>query len=369
MKYRMCLIASLTMFAAPFTALIHAQDAPPVDVAGILNSLKVIQKQQSTDSKAGKLKIAQELIATSRDTNAAITYYEEAIRATKFEGESRESIQFQEWKKGETDRMKSKPFRDALCLHLFYLGLTMERSAGIEVKDLLADLISYTQQVMLLEDTPAAPSFVPAGRPGGKKQGESGSETDEWLKQSLPSSVFVKWLLLSDYVSAVENWELAPGNVDGIYSKTILPEFRRTKNPQLTQYWDMRIARESSIAASTGKNFDTDKFNQITMPDLLWSRAQELLVLDQKNRAIMDMVKNIKSYPTHPNVPQWISQVQQILQPPTSPDAVAPAPPVAPAVSEVPATPPAAGAAVTPAPVPQQPVIPPPSIGNPTPTQ
>ncbi|MGB8353522.1 MAG: hypothetical protein WCD79_06520 [Chthoniobacteraceae bacterium] len=370
MKHRLCLIVALTTLAAPFTPLIHAeQDLPPVDVNGLINSLKAIQRQQSVQSKGDKLKLAQQFIAASRDINSAIALYEDAIRATKFAGESRESTQFQDWKKDEADKLKSKPFRDGLCLHLLYLGLTMERSAGIEVKDLLADLISFTQQVMVVQDTPAAPVFNPYNKPVKKQGGEAGPEDNEWLKQSLASSIFVKWQLLGDYVTAVENWELVPGNVDGIYSKTILPEFRRTKDVRVVQYWDMRIARESSQATSSGKNFDADRFNQIAMPDLLWSRAQELLALDQKNRAILDMVKNIKSYPTHPNVPQWIAQLQQILQPPAVAPAVIPNPAAAaPVTGEVPIQP-APGAATTTAPQPAAATIPPAPVGNPTPTQ
>ena len=267
------------------------------------------------------MKIAQQFLAASQDSNAAIAFYEEAIRATKFEGMSREGTQFQHWKMGEEARMKGKPFRDGITLHLLYLGLTMRRSTGVEVKDLIADLINYTQQVAAAQDSgaPAPPPVFKPWQPQGKKiqqpPAAPAALDDEWMKQALSSSIFVKWQQISSYVSSVQDWEMTPGNVDGIYAKTILPEFRRVKDPRTLQYWDMRMGREAAQASKSGRNFDLDKYNQITMPTLLWSRAQEYLSLDQKNRAVTEMVKLIKSYPAHPSVPDWINQVEQILQP------------------------------------------------------
>jgi len=372
MKYSFCLAASLLISAAPFA---HAeQDAAPVDVNTILSTLKTIQKQTTDNSKAEKTKLAQQFLSLSRDTSGAISYYEEATRATKFEGESREGTQFQQWKTEQDARMKGKPFRDGLSLHLLYLGLTLERSSGMEVKALIPDLISYTQQVMAAQDSgaPPPPPVIrpPWGQQGRRQQQQQASANpatldDEWVKQALTSSIFVKWLQISSYVSSVQDWEMTPGNVDGIYAKTILPEFRRVKDPRVLEYWDMRMTREAAQASASGRNFDMDKYNQVTMPNLLWSRAQEYLALDQKNRGITEMVKLIKSYPTHPSVPDWISQVQQILQPP----AVAPEAAPTAAVANPAAAPGASPATASPTPVPVNTNIPATLLpGQPTPS-
>ena len=78
---------------------------------------------------------------------------------------------------------------------------------------------------------------------------------------------------------------------------------------------------------------------QIKRPNLLWSRAQDVLVLGQKNRAITEMFNLVKTHPQHPNVTGWISAIEGIL-----------AAAAAPAVSPAPAAP--AGGVVAPVPVP-----------------
>ena len=327
MKYCLYLtaIVALAFHGIPARA---QQDANPVDVSTVLKDLSNIKKVQEDGSKATKLKLAQQFLTTAGDTGAAVNYYKEAIRATKFEGISRESTQFQQWEKDEAEHLKSKAFRDALSYHLTYLSLTLRRSAGLEVRDLLPDLINYTQQVMTEEDQGGGPAQQSGGMTGRQSRRPPSAQSliappsappsldAELMKPDLTSSIFVVWMQIEKYVSDADDWELSPGNVNGIYDQTILPEYRRTRDPRLLQYWDTRIQREADLAAKSGRNFDVDKFNQTTLPQLRWKRTQELIALGLKNRAINDMVALIKTYPTHPDVPSWIQTVQQMLRPP-----------------------------------------------------
>jgi len=140
---RISIIASM-LLTASFSA--SAQDAAPVDVTSVLTTLKNIKKKQVDGSKADKATLAQTFMTKANDNGASVVYYEEAIRATKFEGAGRETTLFQAWKMAESERMKSSPFRDGLHLHLLYLGITMQRSSGVAVKDLIPTLINFTQQ-------------------------------------------------------------------------------------------------------------------------------------------------------------------------------------------------------------------------------
>jgi len=51
----------------------------------------------------------------------------------------------------------------------------------------------------------------------------------------------------------------------------------------------MRMQHEEDIASRSGRNFDMDKYYGSTKPGLMWSRAQEFLALNMRNRAINDM--------------------------------------------------------------------------------
>src|SRR5438552_775112 len=77
----------------------------------------------------------------------AIVFYEDAIRATQFEGESREGSKFREWKKKEGDKLKARELQNAIRLHLNYIALTLQRSAGASISELVPALINYTKQV------------------------------------------------------------------------------------------------------------------------------------------------------------------------------------------------------------------------------
>src|SRR5207248_4305904 len=106
---------------------------------------------------------------------------------------------------------------------------------------------------------------------------------------------------------------MSPGAINGIYDKTILPEMRLRKDPRLINYWDERIAQEAGAASRSGLTFNADKFNGIQRPRLLWKRAQDMIVIGQKNRAIAEMFALIKGNPSHPDVAEWASQLEKTL--------------------------------------------------------
>src|SRR5438876_663179 len=80
--------------------------------------------------------------------------------------------------------------------------------------------------------------------------------TDAILKGSLHDSIFVKWYQIQNWVGGIEGWESSPGNLDGIYQKTIQPELRRAKDPRIVEYWDAKIQRESSQSTRSSLAFD-----------------------------------------------------------------------------------------------------------------
>src|SRR3954470_366223 len=110
-------------------------------------------------------------------------------------------------------------------------------------------------------------------------------------------------------------WEGTPGNFDGLYLNILLPEMRNQKDIRLLEYWDNKIKREGEAATRSQKTFEIDKFNQVRRPSLIWSRDQDLLRVGQKNRAIADMFAQIKAFPTHPDAPGWIAELELMLAP------------------------------------------------------
>lgn len=265
---------------------------PSVNVEAILAALKTIREKQTETQKSQKTRLIQDLQTRAANPATALEFYEAAVKATQFDGENHAQTQFIEWKKKEAAHLKGRDFQNGLRLHLNYLVLTLQRGAGTEVKALLPALVACVQQVRVELD--------------------SGNQ-DGILRGSLGDSIFVRWYQAGSWINGIDGWELTPGNVDGIYSKTIQPEFRRLKDPRIVEYWDARIQREAGQAAKSNLSFDAGKFDQVRKPALLWSRAEDVLSIGQKNRAAADMFALIKNYPTHPDALKWVAQLESVL--------------------------------------------------------
>ena len=153
---------------------------------------------------------------------------------------------------------------------------------------------------------------------------------DSILNRPLGGSIVVQWLKLGEWVN-VEKWEGTPGNFDGIYEKTILPELRAQRDQRVLEYWDMKIKREGDNAAKSKLEFEHDKFLTHKMPVLLWKKASDMAAIGMKNRAATEMFTLIRKYPQHPNAGEWMSRLEEMLMP-----AAAPTPAPAPATGTVP---------------------------------
>ncbi len=270
-----------------------AQDTPPVDTSAMLTSLQQLKEKHEASTKAQQDKLIEEFAAAGANNSTAIAFYEDAIRATQFEGQNRENAQFRDWKKREGDKLKNPDLQNAARLSLNYLALTLRRAAGDKIEALIPPLMAYADQV---------------------DAGGDGLADQDLMKRPVNDNIFVRWYGIGNMLAGVKDWELTPGKTDGIYSKTILPQFRKTKDPRLLQYWDNKIQREAAQASRTTLAFTADAFDQTRKPALLWSRSQDMLLLGQRNRAIGEMFALIKNNPTHPDSGAWISKLESILQ-------------------------------------------------------
>jgi hypothetical protein len=167
---------------------------------------------------------------------------------------------------------------------------------------------------------------------------------DQIMRMSISSSPVARWMQLGEMFGERKKgdggWELGAGNVDGIYNSVILPEYRASKDPRLIEYWDMVLRREADRVAKRKLDVESRDWNTLKKPSILWSRAQDVLALGQRNRAIGEMFNVIKSNPQHPDAKDWIAQLEVVLVPPALPagDSAAPAPvPASPGQPTVPA--------------------------------
>ena len=334
----------------------HAEDS--VDPAKLHKELDSVLEQQTGPLKAGKEAAIQQLAAAAGNPATAVALWEEAVRMTKFEGAGHESTAFQAWKAGEGELFKDVEVRNALRLYFTWLQITIQRSSGTKIKDLLPAIVNYTKD-LTADQMAMAPIEeeikreetlrrqmeleVNAGklargapRPKGTNIGDVKKLHDSILKQALAGSMYVQWQKFTEWVN-LENWEGTPGGFDGIYEKIVLPEMRAQRDPHLLDYWDMMLQKKADEANRSRLAFDVDKYNSIVVPALLWGKYTDMIVLGQKSQAYANMLSLIKKYPAHPDVKDWIAQFKDSLSPKTGPATAAPATVPAPTSTAAPA--------------------------------
>jgi hypothetical protein len=192
-------------------------------------------------------------------------------------------------------------------------------------KDLLPQVIAHTKEVTAsyqaveaLEESIRHDDELAGTNKNRAERKENNARVkkmhDQILGGGLGGSIVVQALKLNDWIK-VENWEESPGNVEGIFQQIILPELRVAKDPRVIEYWEVKLRREADAVSKSKLHFEIDRFNEIRRPELLWSRAEDLALIGQPNRAATEMLTLIKNYPVHPNGPQWIAQLEELLMP------------------------------------------------------
>ena len=329
-------VIPLIVAALSVPAFAQPNDAPPVDMKQLLQGLRQFKEQNETSLKTRRTAAYQQITAAASSLDKAAAYWTDAVLAVQFAGVDHQTAAVRDWKQGEGEGLKAKEGANAARLHLVWLGLTMQHSAGAETKQLLPSVIDFTRQ---LEADDAAISHVvelidkakAAKRPGTNKALSEETHAkkihDSILKMSVTNSPVAKRLQIADLLgdvakkkkrgedAAPASWETVPGNVNGIYNAIILPEFRATKDPRLLEYWDLMIKKEQENIYAGMPDFEERQWSQVKRPAMLWSRAQDLLLIGQRNRALTEMYNLIKAFPQHPEAAAWISQLEQSLAP------------------------------------------------------
>lgn len=293
MKIHFFVVSTLAIIAAVPHA--HSQqDAPPVDVDAVLRSLETMGSTNETANQQLFNNALNEIHQAASAGARAIELYEKAVRATTFAGRPEQTADFQAWKKKQGEKLRSNEFRQALQFHLQYLSISLRFAKGTPANELIPELIAYTNNIYA-----AKPAVL----------------TEEVMKKAVSDSVFARWQGLEYYLKGVKKWELVPVAADGIWEKTILPEMRNQKNPEIIRYWDERLRREATLAGEQRLDFAADNFDNVTRPTLLWRRAEDMALLGSRNRAINEMLALIKNFPTHPSNGTWIRQLKEMLTP------------------------------------------------------
>jgi len=285
--------SSLVPFLSPLIAAIlaggaMAQMAPQVDVKSMLQGLDQLKHKQQLSAHSQLSNTIAAFSGAASTDEAAEDFFLEAVRVTQFVGQPHEQTAFQAWRKREVGKLKPEAIR--VCLQ--YMILSLQRAAGATDRQIYPGVLGYAVATQkLLPDI----------------------GDDQIMRQEITNNIFSKWYGLGDQLDGLDNWAMAPGDVDGIYTKFLLPIMRKYRDPRILAYWDARIAAESTQASMGANAFNADRFNQTRLPELLWARAEDVIAIGAREQGLSTMYSIIKNYPNHTSEGKWIDELKSLL--------------------------------------------------------
>lgn len=292
------------------------QDIAPPDLAALAREIETLEQKQKQGKLSEKGMLLAQIQTASASGSAAANFYTKAVEEVQFKGKKDKPEAFAEWKKSHEDMLRSKEMQTALVLHLKYLLLSLQRK-GLEKPEIqLPALMAYINELVNADDIFSAPPSAP----DPKKKAPPKDEWKNLLEKPLGQSVFAQWLRLDEWLPEAKNWELKPGDLAGIFDKDVRSVLRDKKDPQLVPTWDMQMKIEADRITSGRSTHEAEEFNTVTRPRLLFKRAQDMVVLGQPNRGLVEVVALVRAYPSHPDFPAWLDSIRGMLKKPqTSP--------------------------------------------------
>lgn len=312
---RFFLIAALLTASA---CLLLAQQDVTIDTNAILRDLDALEKKGNAAATSKRKSALDELRAAANSPSAAANLYLQAVEATQFEGRKNDSGAFSDWKKDQMENIRGKEWQLALQLHIKYILIS------IESKDAKPD-VGAEASIAYVKELVAADSVF-------QKQANTSKNQRDLFEKPVSDSVFTKWLRLEpmlpkgppdtsgNHEGDLQNWEMSPGDISGIFNKNIRSGLRATKDPTLLNTWDLEMKIEADRVTTGRLQHQADQFNFIRKPQLLFSKAKDYAVLGQPNRAIQEMLAVAKAYPQHPNFPEWSAAIREMIGAQTNPD-------------------------------------------------
>lgn len=305
MKRVLPLVASLTLLSP---GLLRAQaPAPtPFDPEQLRLQVEALLQLRAQAKATTRAAAIAEIQKRAQSGNGAVNFFESAYAQMNFAGKTSGGQAKVDWTKANADMLNSPEFKAATQLYLQYLALTIERAGSKKPLDFVAPSVKYIQDYTA-ENTKLF------------SKGKASDEQKKMLTMPLKESTIVRANELQSLVKDLPDWEMVPGNLDGIFEKNIFGPLRNAKDPRLMDAWKLRI--EIADKATSAQKLDSRKgdFVNTQFPNWRFARAEDLLILGNKQEAITEMYLLLQHYPNHPAFEKWGQRLLEILKPDPTP--------------------------------------------------
>lgn len=301
--------------------LLAQQDGPAVNVDSILRDLDQIEQQQKQTVVSAKQAALNRLKAGAASGSAAASLYADAVEAVDFEGKPNKATALSDWKTANAELLRSKEMQALLTLNLRYLILSLERASSDDPKLFVAPSLAYAQELFNSDTLFHKDAKADRGNSERDKQeralmNQVNAAKKELLDKSVADGVFSKWLRLNQWLPKADGWELSAGNLAGILEKNVRSQLREQKDPRLIDTWDMEMQLLADRATSGRLEFAAADFNTVARPKLIFARANDMIIIGQKNRGVSDIYALVKANPQHPDFSKWVARLRELLKKP-----------------------------------------------------
>ena len=289
-------LIALTSVAVFPLSLSAEENLSHQQIEGILQELSTIEDVLAGKRVSLRTSAVQAFEAASSSDKAAYEFFLQCHKVLNFDAKDASFSDFRKWRENNEKRDKTGENLAAMRLQLQYLVLTMKASEGVkrefiipELEAFVANIVNHTEEL-----------------------GSSGMRT---LKGSVKSTIFAEAYKLNKSLE-VEDWCFEPGNLGGVYEKSVFP-YMRSENPdELAAAWDRRIGLEKrSVAISReGNDFELNKFETERLPQLYWMKATDLYQNASQQMGAQSMLSLLKSNPNHTSLKNWVAEFRTLLQ-------------------------------------------------------
>jgi len=296
---------AILFLAAALSPLSAQQDGPPINVDSVLRELAALEDKQRQTHQQALVSAVNTLRPGSGGGASASNLYQSAVEATRFEGLRDKVTGFIDWKKQNSDLLRSSEMQTALGLHIRYLLLSIQRSEAEDGKEFVQPSLDYVQDLRRflesLEKLDNVPDLI-----------------KELMNKGINESVFTTWLRLGPWLPVGKEWESNPGNLSGILEKNVRTVLREEKSPKVIETWDFEMKYEADRVTKGRLAHAADSFNTVNRPKMQFSRANDLILIGQQNRGISEILELVRTYPQHPDFGTWVARLKALLAPPVA---------------------------------------------------
>ena len=273
-----------------------AQSGGATDAAKLLEQLKALE-ETVTKARTGNNLAAIDAITEAAAVEAkAVALWIDSVRETEFRDKDKKEAEFRAWRDGAGKRLSEPGAAGALRLHLQYLLITLKVANATTEEEKAA---VFTPLLAYLDDLSKADKAVLRNRSA--------------LDTSVLSTPIAKRYKLDVTVRPPETWPLIPGDLTGIYEKTILPYLRQRKDvARLQTAWARRIQQEAAQVATQESEFATKNFRENVLPGLEWGQAMDLYLAGSDTSAAK-MLAIIQQNQAHKQATNWIKELRMLL--------------------------------------------------------